>query len=125
MSLIYSCTDKNKKNKDTKLETASISSQSKIPIENLKIQLEEKTGAYSKSILKNEIKGINVNHIVITVHINEIATNDFKTIYLFIKGEGNIAASAESYEIVPKTIFLPNAVKNIQIKTAENDILHF
>lgn len=125
LSLIYSCTDKNKKNKDAKLETASISSQSKIPIENLKIQLEEKTGAYSKSILKNEIKGINVNHIAITGHINEIATNDFKTIYLFIKGEGNIAASGESYEIVPETIFLPNAVKNIQIKTAENDTLHF
>lgn len=98
-----------------------------IPIENLQTQLHENTQLFSKSILENEISGINVDHIALTSEsaIIDLSREGYKTIYLFVKGNGNIVAENTRYEIVPETIFLPNAIKNITIKTAENDTLHY
>lgn len=98
-----------------------------IPIENLKTQLHTNTRHYSKTILENEIKGINVEHIAIT---GENATLDYakegyKIIYLFVKGEGNVIIENDTYEIVPETILLPNIAKTIAIKTSKNDSLHY
>ena len=45
--------------------------------------------------------------------------------YLFVKGKGKVIAENIHYEIVPETIFLPNIVKNITIKSAKNDSLHY
>ncbi|BAX79963.1 hypothetical protein [Labilibaculum antarcticum] len=98
-----------------------------IPIENLKTQLHENTQQYSKSILENEIKGIHVAHIALTGEnpIIDYSKEGYKTIYLFVKGKGNVIAANTSYEIIPETILLPNIVKNITIKTAKNDTLHY
>jgi len=98
-----------------------------IPIVHLKTQLEENAEQYSESILENEIKGIHVEHIAITGEkaIIDSSKEGYKTIYLFIKGRGRIMASNTSYEIIPETIFLPNIVKNITIKTVEKDTLHY
>ena len=98
-----------------------------IPIAHLKTQLEENTEQYSKSILENEIKGIHVEHIAITGEnvIIDSTKEGYKTIYLFVKGKGRIIALNTSYEIIPETIFLPNIVKNITIKTIEKDTLHY
>lgn len=98
-----------------------------IPIVNLKTQLPKNTKQYSKSILENEIKGIQVEHLAIMKEnsIIDAAKEGYKTIYLFVKGTGKIIAENKHYEIVPETIFLPNAVKNITIETAKNDTLHY
>ncbi len=98
-----------------------------IPIENLNTQLHENTLQYSKSILDNEIKGIHVAHIAITGEnaILDSSKEGYKTIYLFVEGKGNVMAANKSYEIVPETILLPNVVKEIAIKTAKNDTLHY
>lgn len=98
-----------------------------IPIENLQTQLHENTQLYSKSILENEIKDIHVAHIAITGEnaIIDSSKEGCKTIYLFVKGAGNVIAANTRYEIVPETILLPNTVKNITIKTAKNDTLHY
>jgi len=98
-----------------------------IPIANLNIQLDKKTKHHVQSILKNEIKGIDVEHIAITDGnaITDHAKAGYKTIYLFVKGTGKIIAAGTSYELIPETIFLPNAVEKITIKTAENDTLHY
>ncbi|MEP5338868.1 MAG: cupin domain-containing protein [Algibacter sp.] len=98
-----------------------------IPIENLETLLHENTQQYSKTILENEIKGIHVDHVSIT-SVNAILDyqkEGYKTIYLFVKGKGQVTAANTDYEIVPETILLPNAIKNITIKTAENDTLHY
>ena len=98
-----------------------------IPIENLKTQLHENTQQYSKSILENEIKGIHVAHIAVTGEnaIIDSSKEGYKIIYLFVKGKGNVMAANTSYEIVPETILLPNTVKEVVIKTALNDTLHY
>ncbi len=98
-----------------------------IPVESLDMQINENTQHYSKSICEGEIKDIHVEHIALA---NENATLDsykdgFKTIYLFLKGRGSVTAENTSYEIVPETIFLPNAIKNITIEPARNDTLHY
>ncbi len=106
---------------------ATLHSQ-EIPIEILKTQFQEKkTQQYSQSILENEIKGIHVEHIAITGDnpILDSSKEGYKTIYLFVKGTGNVIAANTIYEIVPETILLPNIVKNITIKTAKNDTLHY
>ncbi|MEP1489013.1 MAG: cupin domain-containing protein [Algibacter sp.] len=98
-----------------------------IPIENLETLLHENTQQYSKTILENEIKGIHVDHVSIT-SVNAILDyqkEGYKTIYLFVKGKGQVTAANTDYEIVPETILLPNAIKNITIKTAEKDTLHY
>lgn len=98
-----------------------------IPYENLETQLHEHTQQYAKTILENEIKGIHVAHIASTSEnaVRDTATDGYKTIYLFIKGKGEVIAGNTSYEIVPETILLPNIIKNITIKTAANDTLHY
>lgn len=106
--------------------TTALYSQ-EIPLENLEIQLHKNTQQYSKSILENEIKGIHVAHIAITGKnaLLDYAKEGYKTIYLFIKGKGNVIAANTDYEIVPETILVPNIVKNITIKTVKNDTLHY
>ncbi len=98
-----------------------------IPFEKLTIQLKENTNLYSKSILQNEIAGIQVEHIALTGEsgIIDYAKEGYKTIYLFISGKGSAKASNETYEIVPETILLPNIAKSTTIKTAEKDTLHY
>ncbi len=95
-----------------------------IPLVNLKTELEENQ-QYVESILKNEIKGIQVEHIAITNTIIDTAKEGYKTIYLFVKGKGNIIVANTNYEIVPETIFLPNIVKTITIKSAKNESLQY
>jgi len=98
-----------------------------IPSVNLTTQLNENTQQYSRSILENEIKGIHVAHVALTSEnaILDYSKEGYKTIYLFVKGKGNVTAANKNYEIVPETILLPNNVKNITIKTAKNDTLHY
>lgn len=98
-----------------------------IPIVNLKTQLQENTQQYSKSILENEITDIQVEHVAIPSEntLIDSSKEGYKTIYLFVKGSGKVIAENTSYEVIPETIFLPNIVKNITIKTATNDTLHY
>ncbi|WPR71495.1 cupin domain-containing protein [Flavobacterium sp. NG2] len=98
-----------------------------IPIENLTTKLPPNTQQYSKSILENEIKGIVVEHIAITGEkaVLDYAKKGYKTIYMFVKGNGNLTALNKVYEIVPETILLPNIAKSISIKAAKNDSLHY
>ncbi|QWX84595.1 cupin domain-containing protein [Cellulophaga sp. HaHaR_3_176] len=97
-----------------------------IPIENLETQLSDNTQQYSKSILVNEIKDIDVEHIALTSKnpILDYNKDGYKTIYLFVKGNGSVIVQDSIYDIVPETIFLPN-IKDITIKTAEKDTLHY
>jgi len=97
------------------------------PIVSLDTKILSDTQQYSKSIMEREIKDIDVEHIAIS---NQNATVDSckdgcKSIYLFIKGTGDVIAEGERYEIVPETIFLPNAVENITIESSNNDTLHY
>jgi len=98
-----------------------------IPIENLQTQLHEDIQEYSKTILENEINGIHVQQVTITGEkgIKDISKEGYKTIYLFVKGKGTVLAENSSYDIVPETILLPNIVKDITIKTAKKDTLHY
>ncbi len=98
-----------------------------IPIVNLKIQFPKKEQQYSKSILENEIKDIHVEHVAIKAknEIIDFPKEGYKTIYLFVKGTGNVIAANTNYEIIPETILLPNVAKEITIKAAKNDSLHY
>jgi len=97
-----------------------------IPLVNLQTQLTENTPQYSKSILENEIKGIQIEHVAISNDsIIDNAKEGYKTIYLFMKGTGNVLAKNTNYEIVPETILLPNIVKHITIKAAAKETLHY
>lgn len=98
-----------------------------IPIVSLNTKLNENTQHYSKSILENEIKGIHVEHIVIsgTKPRQEISKHGFKTIYLFVKGTGDVVADNTSYDIAAESIFLPNAAGHVSIKPANDGTLHY
>ena len=98
-----------------------------IPVEQLKTRITETNSLYSKSILENEIKNIQVEHLAIICEDKIIDYNveGYKTIYLFVKGNGIISTSDSSYEIVPETIFLPNIEKRICIEKKGINDLHF
>lgn len=98
-----------------------------IPIVNLKTQLPVNTQQYSESILDNEIKGVQVEHVAVSGGSAKIdySKEGCKTIYLFMKGAGNVAADNVNHEIVPETIMLPNMVKSITIRPAEDVTLHY
>ncbi|WP_299061243.1 hypothetical protein [uncultured Polaribacter sp.] len=78
-------------------------------------------------ILENEIKGIHVDHVAVTGEkgLEDSFSDDYKTIFLFVKGKGNVVAADSIYEIVPETILLPQSLKNITINAAKNDTLHY
>jgi len=98
-----------------------------IPIEYLNMELQPNQKEYTKTILNNEIKDINVEHITVTGDITKKANNidGFSSIYLFIKGNGIATSNSKNYDIVPETILLPNAVKDISFKAIKNDTLHY
>lgn len=99
--------------------------KSNIPIAFLKTQLAENSNEQIKTILKDEIKGINVEHIAITNKKEDTFSEDYKAIFLFIKGNGNVVAADSIYDIIPETILLPQSLKNITINAAKNDTLHY
>jgi len=82
---------------------------------------------YSKSIFESEIKDIYVVHIALTKNDAKVDSfkDGYKTIYLFLKGRGKVIAENGSYEIVPETILLPNAIENITITPDSDDTLHY
>ncbi len=98
-----------------------------IPIEILETQFKKNTQQYSKSILEDEIAGIQISHIAIAggKTIVDYSEKGYKTVYLFVKGKGNVVAAKADYEIVPETILLPNKAKKIVITAAKDDRLHF
>jgi hypothetical protein len=79
------------------------------------------------NILKNEIEGVTSKHVTITSNITKKVEvqKGHKTIYLFIKGYGNLSSGGNNYDIVPETIMLPNNVEDISFKPVENDTLHY
>lgn len=110
--------------KRNKVET-STKKETRIPIEFLKTTLTANNTSYKKTILKDEIKGIDVEHIAITNEKLDTFNEDYKAIFLFIKGNGNVVAADSVYEIVPETILLPQSLKKISINAAKNDTLHY
>lgn len=98
-----------------------------IPIASLETQVSDNTQHFSKSILDNEIKDVYVEHVTLSTGaaITDSSKEGCKTIYLFVKGTGEVIADETPYEIVPETIFLPNLLNSIMIKSADDDTLHF
>lgn len=98
-----------------------------IPLEVLDTQKIQNNHTFSKSLMENEINGVHVEHLVIsTNYATTVSTSEgCKTIYLFIKGTGEVKAGNLSFEIVPETIFLPNAVDSITIKATHGKALHY
>ena len=80
-----------------------------IPIENLKTPLLNNGQRYAEPVLENEIEGIYIEHIAIAGENSIIDSHKegCKTVYLFMKGTGNVTAAKMNYEIVAETILLP------------------
>lgn len=98
-----------------------------IPFVNLNIDLHEQHRPYSKLILGDEIAGIQIEHFILNAgnEIRDLFTKDFKTIYIFMKGNGNAIVKNKNYKLKPETILLPNNAKNLVINSASDDSLHY
>lgn len=98
-----------------------------IPLEQLETQSISNSKMNSKSILENEIEGIHVDHVALRDEKTQVDTyqEGYRTIYLFMKGSGKVISADKSYEIVPETIFLPNAIDHIKIETTPSETLHY
>jgi len=98
-----------------------------IPLVILDTQTPETAPHFCKPVLENEIKDIHVEHIAITPEnvITDSLREGCRTVYLFVKGTGEVVAENTRYEVVPETIFLPNTVENFTIKSADNSTLHY
>jgi hypothetical protein len=95
--------------------------------ERLSTELSPNTKEYRKTILANEIGGIEVTQISLTGGTlkKETQDDDYRNIYLFVKGNGSVTANKEKFDIVPETVLVQNAIKNIAIQAGKNDTLHF
>jgi mannose-6-phosphate isomerase-like protein (cupin superfamily) len=98
-----------------------------IPIVNLNIGIDESEKQRTTPILENEIKGIQVEHVALAGRhsLTELSREGHRSIYLFVKGRGEVMAGSDRYEIVPETILLPNAADSIRIIAAEDNNLHY
>ncbi|WP_299122635.1 cupin domain-containing protein [uncultured Winogradskyella sp.] len=114
------------KKKEIEIEKTQEQEKLEIPIEYLAMDLQSNSQDRTKTVLENEIPGIEVEHITLTgVAKNHLTEDGHKDIYLFVSGNGKVTANAENFDIVPETILLPNAIKTISIKATENDTLNF
>lgn len=98
-----------------------------IPIEYFNMELQANNQEHSKAVLINEIDGVSTEHVTISSAITKKVELDetHKTIYLFIKGFGELTSGGKTYEIVPETIMLPNTVEDIVFIPLEGDTLHY
>jgi len=98
-----------------------------IPFVSLDTPIPANTSRFSRSILEGEIEDVQVEHVATKNKniIQDSYEDGFKTIYLFIKGTGVVEAENTRYEISPETIFLPNEVEQITIKSVGDDALHY
>lgn len=97
-----------------------------IPLEKLNVDLSPNQSLYSKILLENEIKGIIVKQLSITNKtLEEQLDGGSKFVYLFVKGTGIVSIKENTYPVVPESILLPNAFKNLSIQPTKNDTLHF
>lgn len=110
----------------TTLLSVLVTNAQKIPIEHLNMNLQPNKFTYSKTVLENEIPGVNVDQISITGGTTQDHLDtDNKYIYLFVKGKGTVTINKENYDIVPETILVPNSILHLSIKANKNDTLHF
>lgn len=98
-----------------------------IPVVNLNIASQESQEHYSKSILENEIAGIQLEHVIIKSgkDTRDYSRDGYKTIYLIVKGNGNAQVHDKNYTLIPETILLPNSASEILISADLNKSLHF
>lgn len=98
-----------------------------IQVENLSMKLPTNTQEYRKVLLKNEIGGITVTQISLTGDAakRQIQDNNYRDVYLFVKGNGKITANKKQFDIVPETVLVPNSTKRISLHVSKNDTLHF
>lgn len=98
-----------------------------IPIEYLTMQLPPGAQQYTKNLLENEIKGIQIEHVALTGETSkkEMLQKGYKAVYLFMKGLGKASAGGKEYAVVPESILLPNAVRRITIQSGTGDTLHY
>ncbi|WP_194766896.1 hypothetical protein [Tamlana sp. I1] len=102
-------------------------SAQEIPIKNLDMSLAATKKEQSTPVLINEIEGVSTEHITINSDVTKKVKIDkkHKTIYLFIKGYGELTSEGKTYDIVPETIMLPNNVKHITFKANKDEVLHY
>ena len=98
-----------------------------IPIVSLDAKILTRDQHYSKSIMEKEINDIDVEHVVASNQqaIVESYTDGFRSIFLFLKGMGEVTSANINYEIVPETIFLPNTLESYSIKPDHGESLHY
>ncbi|WP_341225036.1 cupin domain-containing protein [uncultured Arcticibacterium sp.] len=109
------------------LLSSAVSLAQEIQVENLTTTLPANTKEYSKTILENEIDGITITQFSITGDVTkkELQDENYRDIYLFVKGNGKLIANKKNFDIVPETVLVQNAIKTIALKAEKNDTLHF
>lgn len=92
-----------------------------IPIEILSIQNSPQNEVWMQPIMENEINGIEVQHCIIPAEQvwSEEEAEGHRSIYLFIKGEGDAVVNQVRYTIAPETILIPTAAAQIELKASQ------
>jgi quercetin dioxygenase-like cupin family protein len=103
------------------------SSATEIPVQKLDMKSPPVGKVHSETLLPGEVAGVEAEHVSLTGPISQsesLAEGD-DTVFLFIKGRGNLQAGGEDHKIEPETIALPVSLANMAIDVAEGDTLHF
>ena len=97
-----------------------------IPLACLETHIHKDTEHYRTSIQEQEIEGVQIEHVALSdkITIDDSSRDGYKSVYIFVEGKGDIVAAGARYEIVPETIFLPNAIETITISSVDSR-LHY
>ncbi len=96
-----------------------------IPIVHLDLDLPEGQYHYAQTMMEGEIAGIFIEHKAIRTECNEVPKDGYKTIYLFLHGEGTLSLAGADYAVAPETVFLPNKAETLCIRPAPQQALHY
>lgn len=103
------------------------SNSAEINVHKLTMELLAGNQTFNEVLLSGEITDVKVQHIILsgTSSYTDSLFDEYKTIFLFIKGRGILNAGEHMYTIESESIALPTSFSSITITVSEGDTLHY
>nr|WP_319267111.1 cupin domain-containing protein [uncultured Draconibacterium sp.] len=105
----------------------SCSNTPEIVVQQMKMELPSGKQLFKEELLPGEIADTKIEHIAYvgpTVHKVQLSDENI-SMFLFVKGNGNLKTDTSSFKLVPESIAIPMTYKSIKIEVPEGEELHF
>lgn len=107
--------------------TTSCSKAPEIIVQEMQMVLPDGQSVFKEELLPGEIADTKIEHYAFVGPIvkNFQFSNENVDMLVFIKGDAQLKADTLVFNIVPESIAIPLACKNVQLEVPDGEVLHF